>query len=692
MPMEQGFLLHNRYRIEQTIAVGGMGAIYRAQDETLRIPVAVKENFFTTDEFSRQFRREATILAGLRHPNLPRVTDHFVIPGQGQYLVMDFIEGTDLREIINQHGAQDEKEVIRIGVTVCNALTFLHGRTPPIVHRDIKPGNLKIAPNGQVFLVDFGLAKISHGEATTTGAQALTPGYAPPEQYGQGTDPRSDLYALGATLYAALTGKIPEDGLSRVMGTAELTPIRQHRPDVTERTAQAIERAMMVKPADRFADASAFRAALEPPVVTHPPASTTIRKPPAVTPPQPEVPTQEQKPAAPVMTPAAPPPAPPRRSGLGMWLGIGAAAVLLGGAALLFLLRMPPFAAAVSQPTATIAPSTAVAARTVALPTDIPGPVATETLTPTDLPTGTPAPTQTLPPTPTHTLAATATLAGTPQGGGLGQIAYSSDQGGTVQIWSVNSDGSDRRQITSLGDGACQPDWSPDGKRIVFISPCAGEENEYPGSSLFIINADGTGLVPLVTLPGGDFDPAWSPDGAQIAFTTLRDRIPHIYLYTLADNTVKRVSSPVNRDSHPAWSPDGTRLAYKTTRLGLPQIWTMAPDGSGAGEFSKLDGANDTSPAWSPDGGVVIFSRGSRPILFARQYGDPQAAQYPISERVQPVEDARFSPDGYWLAFTGQQDGSGEIFIMLRNGSSLVNLSNHPGADFHPAWRPPTAP
>jgi serine/threonine-protein kinase len=127
MPLEQGFLLHNRYRIEQTIAVGGMGAIYRAQDETLRISVAVKENFFTTDEFSRQFRREATILAGLRHPNLPRVTDHFVIPGQGQYLVMDFIEGTDLREIINQRGAQDEKEVICIGVTVCNALPTCTG-------------------------------------------------------------------------------------------------------------------------------------------------------------------------------------------------------------------------------------------------------------------------------------------------------------------------------------------------------------------------------------------------------------------------------------------------------------------------------------------------------------------------------------------------------------------------------------
>ncbi len=262
MTLEVGALLHNRYRVEATIAVGGMGAVYRALDETLGIQVAVKENFFSTEEYSRQFRREATILASLRHPNLPRVTDHFVIPAQGQYLVMDFIEGVDLREIIAQNGSLAEAEIIRIGAIISDALAYLHSRNPAIVHRDIKPGNLKITPAGNVFLVDFGLAKISRGEATATGAQALTPGYAPPEQYGQGTEPRSDIYALGATLYAALTGKIPEDGLSRAMGSAELTPVRKHNPQVTERLAKVIEHAMAIVPADRYATAMAFREGL----------------------------------------------------------------------------------------------------------------------------------------------------------------------------------------------------------------------------------------------------------------------------------------------------------------------------------------------------------------------------------------------------------------------------------------------
>jgi serine/threonine protein kinase len=176
MTLAIGTVLHERYRVESVLAQGGMGSIYRAIDLSLGVPVAVKENLVTTDESTRQFRREATILAGLRHPNLPRVTDHFVLPGQGQYLIMDFIDGEDLRQRMQRQERMSEDEAIRIGISVCEALTYLHSRTNPVLHRDIKPGNLKIAPNGQVYLVDFGLAKISQpGQATTIGAQALTP-------------------------------------------------------------------------------------------------------------------------------------------------------------------------------------------------------------------------------------------------------------------------------------------------------------------------------------------------------------------------------------------------------------------------------------------------------------------------------------------------------------------------------------
>src|SRR5260221_4313748 len=264
MTLERGALLHKRYRIVEILGQGGMGSVYRAVDENLGTDCAVKENLFTTDEYARQFRLEAVILANLRHPNLPRVTDHFVIGDQGQYLVMDYIEGEDLRQRMERVGNINEDEAILLGASMCDALTYLHTRKPPILHRDIKPGNVKITPDGHIFLVDFGLAKVLHGsQATTTGARAMTPGYSPPEQYGTArTDPRTDVYSLGATLYASLTGIIPEDGLARAMGNTQLTPLRKRNSKISRRLAAAIEKAMGIDPADRFQNAEEFKRSL----------------------------------------------------------------------------------------------------------------------------------------------------------------------------------------------------------------------------------------------------------------------------------------------------------------------------------------------------------------------------------------------------------------------------------------------
>lgn len=713
MPLEKGSLLNNRYRIIETIASGGMGAIYRATDETLGILVAVKENFFANEDFLRQFRREATILAGLRHPNLPRVTDHFVIDSQGQYLVMDFIEGHDLREIISGHGALPEDEVVRIGVAICDALGYMHSRSPAIVHRDIKPGNIKITPAGKVYLVDFGLAKLSKGDATTVGAQALTPGYAPPEQYGQGTEPRSDLYGLGATLYAMLTGRVPVDGLSRVMGSAALTPIRQLNPLVSEAVAIVIEHAMAIPLTGRFQDARSFKQALlEAAPRVNPGQMITIDRttpsaaavyPPAA-PPRPASSTQAAPPnlyngknqAIPEAKPQQHSPVQKRRASMLIPIVAGLVGVSLVIGVVLMMLLIPQLrkqnitSAITSKITEnTTMPAVTPPTQPPTIPPNTPLPSATYSVTLAVIPSNTPPPLPTETDVPVSTATSLPVLESSPVSTETGEIAFSSDRDGSYQIWIINEDGENARQVTHLADGACQPAWSPDGKRLVFTSPCNGKKEDYSGSSLYLINGDGTGLYPLSSMPGGDFDPAWSPDGNQIAFTSLRDNgIPHIYLYNLSENTATRLSRVVNHERQPDWSPDGNWLAYQTTRLGEPQIWIMTPSGENAREFSTLSGSYEWMPVWAPDGSVLVYSQGNPSRLVSRLVSDKFAKELPISDQVTNAEGTDFSPDGEWLIFETKIDNNLDLYRMTSNGNNLTRLTDHVGIDFHPAWRP----
>jgi len=738
MTLETGALLHNRYRIEQTIAQGGMGAIYRAIDESLSVSVAVKENLFTTEEYSRQFRREATILAGLRHPNLPRVTDHFVLENQGQYLVMDFIEGEDLKQRTTRLGILSETEAVTIGVAICDALIYLHNRTNPIVHRDIKPGNVKITPAGQVYLVDFGLAKISHsGQATTIGAQALTPGYAPPEQYGKGTDLRSDIYALGATLYAVLSNTIPEDALARAMGSAALTPLRRLNGNISERLAAVIEKAMSVEPGHRFQNAEEFKEALldanstvrrksaqsselrvdpatavtmigsaPPPTVQastdataashHVIPQTVAGRQASVPPPPPPV-------VYPTSTPARTPvPSQPisrarKRKKQSSWVWIIPVALLLlalGAAVVAGMAYLANSGLVVAiQPTASPTSEEPLPEEVEFTETPVPEntetqPASTHTARP-DKPTATvdrSTPTQ----APSPTSPATSTPAITPVGGGQGLIAFASDRKDRIpQIWVMNPDGSNQHAITNSRDGACQPDWSPDGQKIVFISPCRARQDEYRGSSLFIMNADGSNIGPPINpMPGGDFDPVWSPDGKHIAFTSLRENIAHIYLYNIETRQIERLSRPSNYDRRPAWSPDGKMLAFESTRLGQMQIWTMELSGDRAQEFSTLAKGVSTMATWSPDGSSITFIQGKDSQLVWKQLANRLIPETPLGTRLNLASDVDYSPDGYWLTFESwRENGNHDVYIISANGGNLTRLTDDPGSDFQPAWR-----
>jgi Tol biopolymer transport system component len=280
-------------------------------------------------------------------------------------------------------------------------------------------------------------------------------------------------------------------------------------------------------------------------------------------------------------------------------------------------------------------------------------------------------------------------------GGGDGQIAFASDRSGTTQIWLMSVDGAgEPQQLTDLLEGACQPAWSPDGLRLAFISPCSKNEDFYPGSGLFLINADGTGLTPLPNVPGGDFDPGWSPDGNLIAFTSMRlGGRTRIYVLDLRDNSVKRLSGQYSYDRQPAWSPDGKRIAYVTTQKGPVQIWTMNADGSTPQIFTRSGDAINTHPTWSNDGQVILFNQvdanGGPPFIVAVSNADGEYSEYRYELSPWPIREARYSPDGLWLAFESWPTGSNhDIYIMAASGAGRTRLTTWERIDFDPVWRP----
>jgi serine/threonine protein kinase len=302
MSLSTGQILENRYQIDALLGQGGMGAVYRATDLRFNALVAIKENRLVSAESQKQFTREAGLLYRLRHPNLPRVIDHFSIPYQGQYLVMDYVQGDDLRQIIAHHGAVPEAQALGWIGQVLDALEYLHSEQ--IIHRDVKPANVKITPQGAVFLVDFGLAKVYDPlQQTTMGARGVTPGYAPPEQYGQGrTDARSDVYSSAATLYALVTGQTPPDALESMIRQEELRPPRQINAHISQHIEDAILKAMKRDPDARFQTVAGLRAALlEPP--THLMGAEVEKVQPH------KMPAREPGPAAAQETPAPPAPA-----------------------------------------------------------------------------------------------------------------------------------------------------------------------------------------------------------------------------------------------------------------------------------------------------------------------------------------------------------------------------------------------
>lgn len=804
MPLASGTLLNERYRIERILGQGGMGAVYLAHDDNLGVECAVKENLNVSPESERQFKREANLLASLRHPNLPRVTNHFVLGGQ-QYLVMDYIEGEDLKERLLRDHPLKEADVVRWAAQICEALAYLHSLNPPVVHRDIKPGNIKLNAQGEAILVDFGIAKATAtGSKTTAAASAFTPGYAPPEQYGMGrTDPRTDQFALASTLYALLTGQTPPDSMERLLGNASLTPPEAYRPDLSRPVCEAIVRGMSLKPDDRFATIADFKAVLlgRAPAAAHTPAATVMAG--AASAPAPTLKvgaTKATQPAPAVPTTTAPAPMP----GWVWWAG-GAGVVGLVGLVGMgaFLLALAFGTPATTPPPPSPAPATATVPA-VSQATNTPPPPAT----PTDTPAPS-APTATVPPpvvlqadlsastviagdpvtltwafanvtevriegvqgvfdptgqvmvTPTASLTYTLTGLNANTGASVvvvraltvnprpqaeqlpGRVAFISNRDGQhYQIYTMNPDGSDVRQVTFDPRDKWSPDWklgrlqqpvsgpmlawSPDGTQLLY-SANAGVGT---GVDLWVVNADGSNPVNLTatTRPdekGDNYQPVWCASG-DIAYTSTRiNDTPQIFMMRLEGDRRRRNfsttrSNPLEFD--PVFFPTCQRMFVVTTQNGVPEIWRIFPFRETltglwqtfpalAQQSYRTYHSEKTSlnawvydPAISPDGRYLAFTReapdpeGQRIVIVeitesGGQTLQPAALTGSLPPRPRNRDySASFSPDGRYLVFVSERDGNREIYRMSLTGVDQVNLSNSAAHDVSPVWYLPPTP
>jgi serine/threonine protein kinase len=276
--IDLGYILRDRYIIREIIGHGGMGSIFLAEDNRLsgRLCALKQVRYDQTipehlrSQTREQFYREASVLARLDHPNLPKVSDYFSL-SDCDYLVMDFVPGDDLKTLMDRTRRKgqflDQDDVLQWAAQISDALEYLHHQDPPVIHRDIKPSNLKLTPNQIVKLVDFGLVKqMVPEELTITVIQGRgTALYTPLEQYGGDTghtDTRSDIYAFGATLYHLLSNHPPLEAKQRFLKPGSLQPIRQFNPSIDPHVDEVILWAMALHPDQRPPDIRTFQNAL----------------------------------------------------------------------------------------------------------------------------------------------------------------------------------------------------------------------------------------------------------------------------------------------------------------------------------------------------------------------------------------------------------------------------------------------
>ncbi len=592
---------------------------------------------------------------------------------------MDYIAGENLQESLERRGKPlEELEVSRIAAQVCDALDYLHSRKPPIIHQDIKPANLILTPSNDVMLVDFGLAKpYERGGAVGNILQGITPGYSPVEQYGSETDERSDIYALGATMYTLLTGVKPIEAIERAIGADEIQPIGQINSAISQSLQDVIKKAMAVKAEDRFQSVNEFKTGLLA-IPSTKPSLKALRRP------LHQITVNTKQSPATFLNLAQGKSKYKKKKQKWLWLLPVILVLCIASAAAVVAITKPTWINNLFQPadpppqlhsttTEQLSPSSTVTQSSEGSPTET---VEIEEI----IPVASATMTQTVP----------SIRQGTPQGGGVGQIAFVSERNGMPQIFLINLDGSELVQVSSITEGACQPEWSPDGSLLAYISPCHGNFEVYEGASIYVVNIE-TGETNQISILGsGDYDPAWSPDGGQIAFTSLQTGRPQIFIYDFESGEAQRLMNNTMVNRMPAWAPDGSQIVFVTPNPDNNRPTLFIVDSLGEENAKTILGSafrETFRPAWSPTGDMIIFDLGENGQIGSKQLQTNQYAT--IDTPLDMLENPGFSPDGSWLVFNGTLDSPGQdIFIMFRSGEGLKRLTDNPAHDYQPAWRP----
>lgn len=681
------------YEIISQIGQGGMATVYRARQVSMNRDVAIKvlpNQFLNDDTYLQRFNREVRIVSKLEHRNIVPVYDYGEFEGQ-PYIVMRLMNAGSVNDLLN-HGPIPADHVSQIIDQIAPSLDYAHVRN--VLHRDLKPSNILLDDDGGAYLTDFGIARILGEQGVpeiTTQNVVGTPSYMSPEQaQGLSLDHRSDIYALGISLFEMLTGRRPFEaetpyGVAVLQVTAEPPPPRSINPAIPPAVEQVVFKAMRKNRAERYNNAhdlaEALRTAITAPIHDTQPGSYIAPAPVTWTPPPQPAPPQNYAPPTPSRgTPPAPvemytmpprPQSPPRRSGdllmnaaLGAIIGLGLlAALLVGGVLLLINFQSNDGGSGDDVP-------------------DVVSTVGDEVAVSEEVPTESGRPT--LLPTP----GGISPVGERPADVANGGVIFYSDRDGDFELYRINLETSQETQITSNTFADTYPVASPDGTMLAYQADADGDFD------IYVSDVNGGGPRRLTDNSVNDRLPAWSPDGQWLVFSSdiYGDGMHQIFRVRPDGTALEQITLPepysTQRNSHVRWSSDGRYLVFTTGQGNAAPTWDIARYDFQTSETQNLTANNskDWSPNFSPDSASILYLVvGQGNAAIARMNLDGSSWQV-VYDGAGSEWGASYSPDGQYIVFNSNETGRDELYLMTSDGQNVQQLTS--GGGMFPAWIP----